>query len=87
MALAGAPERCPVCGEEAPRLFSPVPMLGRQKPRGFKWDKGRLNGWEDRVATLRDMENRGPREFRKFKESIGGTLYDATLKYKRQAHG
>lgn len=68
-------------------MFFPPRLLGRQKPGSFKWDKGKLNGWDDRVATLRQKESEGTESLKKFKGDIGNELFNATLTYKKRAYG
>jgi putative FmdB family regulatory protein len=82
---AGLAAACPICNCEMRRIFHATPLLGRQKPGSFRWEQGKLNGWDDRIATLRDMESKGPQELRKFKQSIG-PLYDMTLKYRKESY-
>jgi hypothetical protein len=68
------------------RIFTPPAVLNRNKPRGFKHDRGKLNGWDDRVARLQVVEGEGPAAVRKEREMLGN-VYDMTLKYKKEKYG
>lgn len=82
---AGLAAACPVCNGEMRRIFHAPRLLGRSKPGSFTWERGKLNGWDDRLATLREVENRGPQAMQKFRQDIG-PLYDMTLKYKKERY-
>lgn len=68
------------------RVYSPPAVMNRSKPRGFKHDPGKLNGWDDRVARLKVVESEGPAAVRKEREMLG-KVYDMTLKYKKEKYG
>lgn len=85
MARAGDLCACSVCGEQMERVFYPTAMLGRQKPGSFRFDRCKVNAWDDRLAHLRDVEQtQGAEGMRKVKDQVGGYLYNTTLAHRKQ---
>jgi hypothetical protein len=69
------------------RIYSAPAVLNRSKPGTFRWEQGKLNAWDDRVAHMRALETKPPREMREFRKAIGPKLYNATLRYRKEKYG
>lgn len=83
MSEAGRPHSCTKCGTQARRLFS-IKLLGREKPGSFRFDRGKLNAWDDRVATMRNMEEKkGSAYLQRFRSKCGEALYQGSLRHKK----
>lgn len=86
-ALAGEPAACPICSNDMRRLFFPVPMLNRQKPGMFKWEKSKLDQDADNLAALRAAESQGPQKMREMRKAFGDGIYNKTLQYRKREYG
>jgi putative FmdB family regulatory protein len=85
VSLAGEAAACPVCGQDMRRLFYAPKLLNRSKPGTFKHDRCKLDGWADRVATLRNIEEKqGSRALENFRKNCGETLYNQSLQYRKE---
>lgn len=84
MSRSGDGHNCSMCDEPARRVFTPIAFLGREKPGSFRQDRGVMDGWMDRVATLRNIElTKGDRALKEFRKNCGETLYHKTLAYRK----
>ena len=85
------PAACPDCGGEMRRIFTAPKLLGRQKPGSFRHDKGKLNGWDDRLQHMRTLEDSrksdSKQKLREFETAIGPQLAGAIKTYKRERYG
>lgn len=66
---AGETASCPVCNEPMQRVFRPVAMLGRQKPRGFKYEPkvAVQDGMHSVAQAIRVAEQKGGEHWAKVK--------------------
>jgi len=82
---SGWPERCPVCDEWMRRVFYAPRLLARSKPGGFRFEPGKMNPWDDRIAHLKNVEDtQGSAGLRKVAGEVGTNLFNATLNYKKK---
>jgi hypothetical protein len=66
------------------RIFSPPALMNRSKPGSFKWYPEKMDSWADRVQHLKEVENKeGTAGLRKVRKQVGETLYNKSLKYKK----
>jgi len=84
------PERCPVCDQEARRIFTPLTVLNRQKPgttsafldRGLKSADGKASV----LAGLRAAEQIGGDHWRKVKGEMLSSELKEIRRYKVENH-
>jgi putative FmdB family regulatory protein len=70
------------------RIFHAPAVMNRQKPGSFKWSPEKMNSWDDRVAHLKEVENKdGTAGLRKVRKEVGEVLYNKTLSHKKENYG
>jgi len=85
---SGSTMSCPKCGKDMRRVFYAPRLLNRQKPGSFVFKPEKMNAWDDRLAHLKDVENKGGTPgLRKAKEQVGAQLFNATLAHKKANYG
>lgn len=85
---ASLPAACPICNEAMRRIFYAPAMLNRQKPGTFRWDKCKLDAWDDRLAHLKDVEEKkGTEGLREVRTQVGEQLWHETLAHKKERYG
>lgn len=77
---------CPWCEQPMRRIFYAPRLLGRQKPKGFVWEKGKLDAWDDRLAGFQLAESKGPNEIRKLRSAFGEQVYQKVLSHKKERY-
>lgn len=81
------PAACPECAEPMRRIFTPPALLGRQKPRGFKFDVRKMDAWDDRLHHMRWLENTGDKKKQhEFQKAMGPRLYNQILQHKKERY-
>ena len=90
MNLAGIPEKCPVCDQEARRVFTPLPLMGREKPGSITamLDRGRKqgDGNANSLYAIHQAEQIGGAHWRKIKSEIAPGELKSLAKYKAENH-
>lgn len=77
---------CFNCGASMIRIYSAPAVLNRSKPRGFKFEPQKMNAWDDRIAHLRDVEEKkGSVGLREAKRNLGN-LFNQTLRSKKDRY-
>lgn len=67
------------------RIFYAPRLLNRQKPGSFVYNPKTMNGDDDRLAHLRDVEQKGGTAgLRKVRSDIGESLYHQVLNHKKE---
>ena len=87
MERAGDSAACPVCNEDMKRIFYAPKMLARHKPGSFRWDKGKLNAMDDRLAGFRHAESQGPQALKALRKNFGEQVYQATKQHRKDNYG
>jgi hypothetical protein len=85
--MAGETAVCPICNEEMRRIFFPPRVLNRSKPGSFRWDKGKMNAMDDKLAGLRLAESQGPEKVHELTQAFGSTAIYEVIQHKKQNYG
>lgn len=84
MERAGDPEPCPHCDGPTRRVYYAPRLMNRAKPRSFAdKEKTTWNGWDSRLAALREAESQGPQAVREARKNFGRT-FNQVLAYKKE---
>jgi hypothetical protein len=69
------------------RIYTAPALLNRSKPGSFKWYPEKMNAWDDRIAHLKEVEEKkGGAGLREVRKQVGEQLYHGTLNYKKQEY-
>jgi len=80
------PETCPLCNGDMRRVFHAPRLLNRSKPVSFRWDKAKLDAWDDRLAGFKHAEDKGPNHLADLRKSFGEQIYRQVLAHKKERY-